>query len=437
MTTATLCHERQRHSARGRALAARSRNHPADAWADLEPDSMRILQISTSYPTDGADPTAPFIRSIARALVAEGHEVRIIVPSRAGMPATSTEPGIRVDWVRYAPLQRLNVIGHGRSLQNDALLRSSVYAALPLFLVAAYARALAIIREWKPAVVQSHWALPGGLVGALAAKSSGLPHVVSLHGSDVYVASSKAAFRAVARWVFRNSRAVTACSPYLAEQAVQLGARRGSAHFLPYGVDPVQFRARDGRVPMESPRVVLAVGRLVEKKGFRVLIEHAGVFLGTNPDIQLWIAGEGDDRVTLERKIAALPDEQSRRVKLLGRVEWQRMPDLLRRAAVFVMPSVHDSHGNQDGLPNVILEAMSCGAAVVATEIGGASDVIENGRTGMIVSSSDGPGLGRTIAELLSDPDRRDSIGAAASDLIRSRYTWQAMASRLEMIFDA
>lgn len=394
-----------------------------------------MLQIATSYPVNEADPTAPFIRSIARALAADGHTLQIIVPHRMGMPDSTTEAGVTVHWVRYAPTPALNVIGHGRSLQNDARLRGSSYAALPFFIGAAFARASAITLKWKPAVVQSHWALPSGVVGAAIAKACGARHIVSLHGSDIYVANSRRSFQQAAGFVFRSADQVTACSPYLAEQAIRLGANPERVHFLPYGVDPALFPERERGASNQHAPIVLAAGRLVEKKGFRKLIEQADLFLTARADAELWIAGDGDDRQTLENAVSAKHSDVARRIKLLGRVEWSRMPELFRRASVFVMPSISDSRGNQDGLPNVILEAMSSGAAVVATDIGGAEAVIDDGVTGIIVPANAGPRLGEAIAELLSNPEMREGIGLAASERIRSQHTWQIMARKLGELF--
>jgi len=396
---------------------------------------MRILQIATSFPIDETDPTAPFVRSIARALVTQGHELQIVVPYRHGMPATTSEPGITVHWVKYAPVGRLNVIGHGNSLKNDMSLRRAAVIAIPFFVCGAIRRAMSIAHTWRPTVIHSQWLLPSGLIGALVAKVAGIPHIVSLLGSDVYVARMRREFRAAARWVCRNSAHVTACSNYLAAQAIQLGANPGQVHFLPLGVDPSLFRARDAATESVSAPIVLAVGRLVEKKGFEVLVNHADAFLAAHPEAELWIAGEGSNRHLLERIIAAKPGELGARIKLLGLISYSRLPDLLRLATVFVLPSIHDSKGNQDGMPAVLLEAMSCGVAAVVTDIGGARMLIEDGKTGVVVPSGDGPRLGQAIADLLSDPERRSAFGLAASSLVTSEYTWKAMATQLDHVF--
>jgi glycosyltransferase involved in cell wall biosynthesis len=397
---------------------------------------MKILQIATSYPADSADPTAPFVRSIAVALAELGHELQIIVPCRGGTAQVTTEEhGVTVHWIRYAPFQWLNIIGHGRSLENDARLRLATYLALPFFIFAALNKAARIVASWKPAIMHSHWVLPGGLLGAWIARANGVPHIVSLHGSDIYVAKSRGIYRVIARWVFANTRQVIACSPYLKAQAIALGAAPERAHFLPHGVDINLFRPGDDTERLGQTPIVLAAGRLVEKKGFRLLINHAEQFLGVNPDAELWIAGEGDDRQTLEEMIRKQPPALARRIRLLGKISWTRMPELLRRARVFVMPSIRDSHGNEDGLPTVALEAMACGCAVVATDVGGTHHIVENGRTGLTVEANRGDKLAQAIERLLSDSQLAARMGAAAATAAQTQYTWAQCARAYERLY--
>ncbi len=401
----------------------------------LRLNAMRVLQIATSYPLNEADATAPFIRSIARALAEDGHELQIIVPSRDGAPAETRESGILVHWTRYAPFSALNVIGHARSLKNDMRLRASAFAALPFFLAAAYRKASEIARAWKPEVAHSHWVLPSGLIGGAIARRYGIPHVISLHGSDVFVANSSRIFGAIAGRTLRGARAVTACSPYLAKEAARHGSDARRVRFLPYGVDTMRFATNAENVPGNPAPIVLAIGRLVEKKGFRLLIEQAPLFLAPDGRAELWIAGEGDDRPALEAARDGLGPSIGQRVKLLGPIDWIRIPGLLCQAAVVVVPSIRDKSGNEDGLPNVVLEAMSAGRAIVASDVGALSLVITDGETGRIVPAGNGAALGRAIHDLLRDPAEAARLGKSAARAARANYSWSAYARELEALY--
>jgi len=391
---------------------------------------MKILHITTSFPIELADPTAPFIRSIADSLTSEGHEVLVLAPSRWGSSGPSrTDAGTGIKWVDYAPFRALSVIGHGLSLRNDRALRGATYLALPLYLVSTLMAARAVAQRWRPDAIHSHWVLPTGLIGALVARSLQVPHIIGLHGSDIYVARSNRLFSSAARIAFRGARQTVACSPYLATQAVALGAPASTVHYLPYGVDAQRFKCVRGD-SRSGHRIVLAVGRLVEKKGFRQLVRCAPTFLARHPDAQLWIAGEGDDRATLEHEIATRCSEVADRIRLVGAVSWDKMPGLMAGAEIMVVPSVR-AGGNEDGLPNVLLEAMAAGLPVVATDVGAVPNVITNGHNGLIVASGDELALAQAVSDLLGNHERADRLGAEGAQTVNSLFTWGAYARQL------
>jgi glycosyltransferase involved in cell wall biosynthesis len=115
--------------------------------------------------------------------------------------------------------------------------------------------------------------------------------------------------------------------------------------------------------------IILTAGRLVGKKGFVYLLRALPKILASIPQARLVIAGEGPERPLLEGVSKDLGVDD--RVSLVGNVPWTQVPAYLFLSDIFVVPSIHDSSGNLDGLPNVILEAMAAGRPIVATPIGG------------------------------------------------------------------
>jgi glycosyltransferase involved in cell wall biosynthesis len=112
------------------------------------------------------------------------------------------------------------------------------------------------------------------------------------------------------------------------------------------------------------------------------------------------------------------------------------MPLWLAGADVVAVPSVRDDAGNVDGLPNVVMEALASGTALVATPAGGIASVVEDGRTGVLVPERDAGALAAAVAALLADRDRSRTIGAAARRDVCARHTWEHVAARFERIFD-
>src|SRR5262249_33083559 len=197
-------------------------------------------------------------------------------------------------------------------------LRSAAYVAAPLALAAGWREARRVARQQRATIMHGHWVIPGGITAAVAAPS--LPLVVSLHGSDVFVAEQLRPARVAARRAFRRSGFVTACSDDLARRAIRLGADPKRIETVPYGVDVERFhpdaavRARRRRELSVGDRVplCLAAGRLVSKKGFEYLIDA----LPEVPGAVLALAGDGTLRDELLRRAEAAG--VSERVRFLG-----------------------------------------------------------------------------------------------------------------------
>jgi glycosyltransferase involved in cell wall biosynthesis len=233
--------------------------------------------------------------------------------------------------------------------------------------------------------MHAHWVIPNGVTAALAAGER--PLVVSLHGSDVFVARSIES-RDEPRGRCFAARPDSACSDDLRRRAA-LGAAPDRTETLPYGVDTLRFTpSSDVRLAVrrsmdlgDAP-VVFGAGRLVRKKGFEFLIDAVRDLRSIFPSIRLLLAGDGDLREELEARAAPLGTS----VTFLGNQNQDRVGQLAAAADVVVVPSVHDVEGNVDGLPNFALEAMATATPLVATTAGG-RPVIEDGVTGRFVLS--------------------------------------------------
>jgi glycosyltransferase involved in cell wall biosynthesis len=393
---------------------------------------VRILQLTTSYPLSLQDGTAPFIRSIASGLAQRGHQVRVLAPERAGAPNHSQDGDVAVDWVRYALHPSLRVIGHAQSLQNDVRLKRAAYVALPLYARAVLSRAHTLCKTWQPHIIHAHWAIPSGVLGALLARQHGLPLVISLHGSDMYLARKSPVYGRLVRWAFGQAKAISACSQNLFDSAIYLGAPLNTTRLIPYGVDIERFTP--GLSLAAGPPVILAAGRLVAKKGFDQLIAAAPAIVARCPTAEIWIGGEGDHRPQLEAAWRALPSSVQAHIKFLGQCPWSDMPDLLRQATLFVLPSVRDEAGNEDGLPNILLEGMASGLGIVASDLAGIPSVIHHEDTGLLVRSGDADALVEAVARLLNDSALRTKLGQAARHFAETQLSWRTTAQQFEAL---
>ena len=277
-------------------------------------------------------------------------------------------------------------------------------------------------------MVHAHWLVPNAAMLAGIPRAHSVPLVVSLHGSDVFLAERLLPARVLARATLGAAGAITACSGDLLERALRLGAPRARTRLVPYGVDlqafapreePAAVRSRLG-VP-EGHLFVLALGRLVEKKGFADLVDAAAQLSG----VHVVIAGGGDLEVELRARARA----QGTAVSFPGALGREAVAAALCAADVVVVPSVRDRAGNVDGLPNVLLEALAAGRAVVATRVAGIPDVIRDGENGLLVPERDPAALAAAVDRLRREPETRRLLGAAARRTAEETLTWGAAVS--------
>jgi glycosyltransferase involved in cell wall biosynthesis len=310
--------------------------------------------------------------------------------------------------------------------------------AAPFALAQGWRVARKIARRHGATVMHGHWVVPGGVTAALAAPR--LPLVISLHGSDVFVAERFRAARAAAGMAFRRAGAVTACSADLAARAVALGADPARIEVVPYGVDTSRFApgpetraaVREALGIPDGTALLFAVGRLVRKKGFEYLLDALPLVLSRGPAL-LALAGSGD----LARELAdrARSSGAAASVRFLGNLLQDDVARYLAAADIVVVPSVRDDAGNVDGLPNVVMEALAAGTAIVATPAGGIGQVLTHERTALLVPERDARALATAICRLMENEPLRRQLGSASRALAAERFDWGGAAARFEAAY--
>lgn len=226
-------------------------------------------------------------------------------------------------------------------------------------------------------------------VAEAAARRLGVRFGFSVHARDARKVASVELARRAAR-----AACVVACNADVAADVRRAG---GAAEVAPHGVDLERFRPLR-RAPA-GPLRLLAVGRLVEKKGFHVLVEAVARL---RLPFRLRIVGEGPERSRL-----------AGRVELAGPLTHAELPAEYAAADIVVVPSVADADGDRDGLPNVVLEAMASSRPVVASDVGAIATAVGR-ETGMLVPPGDAEALARALDFLAAHRDVRERMGVMA-----------------------
>jgi glycosyltransferase involved in cell wall biosynthesis len=203
---------------------------------------------------------------------------------------------------------------------------------------------------------------------------------------------------------------------------------------IPCGVDLDRFRPDSSSRPTDDGPRIVSVGRLVPRKGFDLLIRA----LRAIPDAELVIAGGPAgggplDRDPEAKRLRALARRLKvrDRVRLIGAVNRDDMPDLLRSADVVACAPWYEPFGL------VPLEAMACGVPVVATAVGGITDTIVDEVTGLLVPPYQPAALTHALGRVLTDPVLRDSLGVAGADRAQSRYSWHRVAADTMRVYES
>jgi len=389
-----------------------------------------VVMVATSYPRYPGDGVGSFMEPIAKGVAALGHEVHLVAPWHPAITRGKSEDGVFFHFFHYAPVPSLNVFGYASGLRADTELRAAAWVAAPLALAAGWFKAWRVATKRRATVMHGHWVIPGGVMAAMAARN--LPLVVSLHGSDVFVAERNAMIGRIARRVFQRAGAVTACSDDLHQRALALGADAGSTVTVPYGVDTDRFGPDSARravvrqqLGLGDAPLVFTAGRLVSKKGFEYLIDATRQLQATIPGVRVAIAGEGDLADALRSRADGLP------VMLLGNQSQDAIAGLVAAADIVAVPSVRDDAGNVDGLPNFALEALASGTPVVASRAGGLPQAITDQENGRLVDERDVAGLADAITAVWTRADRGRALGEAARSRVGRDHSWTTTAHRM------
>ncbi|HST65457.1 MAG TPA: glycosyltransferase [Mycobacteriales bacterium] len=262
--------------------------------------------------------------------------------------------------------------------------------------------------------VHGYFAHAPAAVAALVADKFGLPYGFSVHALD-----ARKVTRAEMRARGEAAAVVVTCNE---DAAAEVAAAGVTPTLVRHGVDLTAFPATEP--PDADPVALLAVGRLVEKKGFDVLLE---ALARLDRPYRLRLVGEGPLRPRLEAMIAArrLAD----RVELVGRCTHATLPAYYAAADVVVVPSVVDSTGDRDGLPNVVLESMASRRPVVASAVAAIPAAVRDGVTGTLVPPRDPDALAAALTALIDDPARRHALGRGARAVAATEF---ALTGRTE-----
>jgi glycosyltransferase involved in cell wall biosynthesis len=389
----------------------------------IEANLPTLLVLASTYPRWRGDPEPGFVHELCRRLA--GHfRVVALVPDAPDADPSGELDGVEVVRFRYAPRRLQTLVNHGGIVGN---LRHHPWKWLlvPGFILCQYLVARRLVKKRKFDLVHAHWLIPQGIIARQLKKVAAVPYIVTSHGGDLYGLRG-ALLESLKQKVAGASSAMTVVSSAMKAETSKLGLQPPNLAVLPMGVDLRRRFAIDPSAE-RAKNELLFVGRLVAKKGLPTLLKAMPAVLSQRPSAVLTIAGFGPEESSLRALTRALGIESQ--VNFLGAMPQDRLPELYRRAAVFVAPFIRDQSGNQEGLPVVLMEAIGCGCPVVVGSVPGIQDLLGDVAPEVCVDPADTPALAKAILATLENPKKAQERAHRIRDIAVGRIDWDVIAT--------
>lgn len=386
----------------------------------------RVLVLTSTFPRWQGDSEPPFVFKLSQRLAGR-FDVMVLAPHAPDAKLKENIGNLEVQRFRYFITRWQSLAYHGGIMAN--LKKNGLrYLLIPFFMFFEFVKLMSLLRKHRIDVIHAHWLIPQGLVAVMARAlvAGHKPAIVcTVHGSDL-LGLKGGVFRWLQKKVIAKVDRLTVVSTALRTHAISL-VNRNDVEVMPMGVDLTELFVPPA-MQRRSDTELLFVGRLVEQKGIRYLIQALPEILKNHPQVTLSIVGDGPEkeclhRLTVEYGVAG-------HVRFLGAIENSALYALYGRAALFVSPSLAEGFGL------ALVEALGCACPVVATDLAAISDIVIDGVTGVLCEQSNSADLAAKVCFLLDHPGLRVSLGRAGRQHVQGRFDWSVIAGRYASLID-
>lgn len=388
---------------------------------------LKVLMLTSSYPRNGSDNSSVFLRYLATSLVQQQVDVHVLAPDHPLVDNTELDTGVKNHWFQYLPKQWQR-LAYGSGILPNLKRNKLLYLQVPFFLTAMFISLFFLCRKIKPDVIHAHWIIPQGFIAIIVGKLLKIPVIATAHGGDAFSLNTSLLGRL-------KGFTLKHCHAWTSNTSATANAFGQSSHIpkpviIPMGVDIEHFQSGHAAklLEQENKNIILFVGRLVEKKGVKYLIDaFSKLPLETQNASVLWIIGDGDECMALEQQAKQLGITN---IKFWGQIQNKQLPDYYAAANIFVAPSVIDSKGDTEGQGVILLEAMASKTPIIATTVGGIGEVITHGKTGVLVPPNDSSELSAAIKSILSNNDTANKYIENALIKVNKDYSWKNISEQ-------
>ena len=387
---------------------------------------MKVCFISSVYALSDTDRNGSFLVETVKHLTAKGHQVSIFAPSYEGRKNHYVN-GIPVRRFRYF-FRKWENLTHEQGAPNR--IRNPFYLFVAVFyILSGLVNSVLYCRKERFDVLHVHWPFPHGIWGFAAGKLSNTPMVLNFHGAEILLAKNFFFVNSFLRHSLKHSSGVICNSSYTAGKVKKLTDK--PVQIIPFGTT---LNAKPALKDLNKKvKDILFAGRLIERKGLNYLLD-AMKSINREVAVHLHVVGDGNMVDEWKRQKSIL--ELDEMVTFHGFVTNQKLESLYARADLFVLPAIVDHRGDTEGLGVVLVEAMSFKTPVVASDVGGISDVIIHGETGLLVKEKDSIALAEACIRILTDDSLASSLAEKGLEHALSYFDWDRIIILVEKIYE-
>ena len=386
---------------------------------------LSVLVLGSVYPRGLGDAEVPWLRASLRELAKGGCGVAVVAPSYKGLKSHSID-GVAVHRFRYAPAN-LEILTHDEGAPSKIARNPFLQLLAVPYIISGSIKTLLLCLKLKPKIIHVHWPFPHAFMAYFAAFFRKTPVVLTFYSAELLLAKRKKWIRPILRSFIKRADLPIAISSFAAETVREIYDRK--IEILPYGT--TLFNKSGGGTPRKTSGKfrALFVGRHIERKGIEYLIKAAATL---DPDkFEARIAGHGD----LTEKLKELAvREAPRQVVFTGKLSNEDLEEEYRNAGCFVLPAIIDSRGDTEGLGVVLIEAAEYGLPIIASRVGGITDVVIDNKTGLLVNEKMPRELADAIQTLYNDSNLSKTLAENCRKHVNEFFSWDRItAKQIEM----
>ena len=382
------------------------------------------------------DISSAYLFSLSKEIRDKGASIWVLAPHASGLPSYEEIDGVNIYRFHYAPsrYERLAYRGNMHELVIKNFFNKLLFVS---FIFSFALKALILTKSKKIDLIHAHWWIPSGLVALVTSMIYGQPYVVTSHGTDVFILRKFQFLKPIARIVFRKASLITVVSNSLKSilaKEVRISPNKIRVFPMPCDLSLFYpaFEESCGQV-RGRVKTVLSIGRFVKRKGFEYLLDAVKILKERGLSLNLTIIGEGPEEKSIKEKVQALG--LSKEVEIIPYQPKAKLNDFYNLCDVFVLPSITDWKGEQEGLGLVLLEAMACKKPVIGTNSGGIPDIVKNGETGLLVPEKDPEALADAIQKLLKDKKLAKRLAENGYRFVKENFTTSKIAGKMLRVY--